>query len=132
MKRIEWKPAYETGIAAVDHEHATLIAAINGLLERTAAGCPDDEAARALGEIHALVQAHFALEERIMRDRRVPGFGAHKNDHERLLDDIRDIMDDVGRDGGGDRDAFAERLHDWFADHFASLDRGLHQADGRS
>ncbi len=30
MTRIEWKPAYQTGLAAVDHEHETLIATING------------------------------------------------------------------------------------------------------
>ena len=46
-----------------------------------------------LGEIHARIAAHFALEEKIMREAHYDRFEAHKEDHEHLLDEIRDIMD---------------------------------------
>ena len=36
---------------------------------------------------------HFALEERIMRDSGYSEYEDHKDDHEELLDEIRDLMD---------------------------------------
>jgi hemerythrin len=39
--------------------------------------------------------AHFALEERFMREHGYDQLALHKADHERLLDEIREIMDDI-------------------------------------
>jgi len=47
-----------------------------------------------LGELYARIAAHFALKEKIMRDNGYDEYHDHKADHERLLDDIRDLMDD--------------------------------------
>ena len=80
-----------------------------------------------LGELYARVGAHFALEEKIMRDHQYDEYRDHKNDHERLLDDIRDLMDD---DEGGacvDVAAFGERLDGWFGEHFRTRDARLHK-----
>jgi hemerythrin len=52
-----------------------------------------------LGEIYARISAHFALEEKDMQARAYPERPAHKADHERLLDDLRDIMDEVHDQG---------------------------------
>jgi hypothetical protein len=52
--------------------------------------------------------------------------GAHKSDHERLLDDIRDIMDEHIEHGVLDDRAFSDRLAAWFGDHFKTFDARLH------
>jgi hypothetical protein len=44
------------------------------------------------GDLYKGISAHFALEERSMRERVRPT-RPHKNDHERLLDELRDIME---------------------------------------
>ena len=46
------------------------------------------------GDLFKAISAHFALEERFMRERGYDQLVQHKNDHERLLDEIRDIMED--------------------------------------
>jgi len=132
MALLEWKDDYRTGVDSIDYEHERLILAINGMFGQA----PKGDALKAhlldtLGDIHALVEAHFALEEKIMRDNRYSDYVPHKKDHDRLLDVIRDIMDDVEAerqtDVGGD---LQERMSSWFEIHFATLDRELHNKLG--
>lgn len=129
-KQIDWQPQFETGIASVDHEHRALIDGINRFLamldEGGGGGAAEREAA--LGEIFADISAHFALEERKMA---VMGYGAlaeHKADHERLLDELRDIMDDLEAAGAPGAD-LPDRLRDWFTVHFSTHDARLHGAE---
>jgi hemerythrin-like metal-binding protein len=127
MNRIEWRPEFSTGLAEVDHEHRGLIALINEALDRCA-DAPADRGAiqRSLGEIYARTTAHFALEERLMERLEYDQRREHKGDHERLLDDIRDIMDGVGQDAGFDAERFAARLSSWFSEHFRTHDARFH------
>ncbi|MBC8269321.1 MAG: hemerythrin family protein [Rhodospirillaceae bacterium] len=129
MSLLEWKDEYRTGFPSIDYEHQTLILAINDIFEDSSSD--QESLLSALAEIHALVEAHFALEEKIMRDQRYPAYIPHKQDHERLLDEIRDIMDAVEKYGKIDTGvALGERLSAWFAVHFASLDKDLHAMIG--
>lgn len=127
MNRIEWRSEFSTGIAEVDHEHRGLIGLINGALDRCADAPSDRDAIQtALGEIYARTTAHFALEERLMERLEYDQRREHKGDHERLLDDIRDIMDGVGQDAGFDAGSFAARLGAWFGEHFRTQDARFH------
>ena len=128
---IQWREAFEIGVASVDHEHRQLIAMINQALDAMPEVDSGEHVADSLGEIHARISAHFALEEKIMREMGYDAFADHKADHERLLDDIRDIMDEVESDAWRDhRQALAERLDAWFTDHFRSHDARLHKLTG--
>jgi len=126
MALIEWREAYETGSASIDHEHRELIGLINALYGTLGGTGARDEVTDFLDEIHARIAAHFALEERMMRDIGYPEVAGHKADHERLLDEIRDIMDQHAADGNFDyEDVLAERLRVWFTEHFQTLDARL-------
>jgi hemerythrin len=57
-------------------------------------------------------------------------FAVHKTDHERLLDEIRDIMDNVEDDQDIDDEALGARLETWFARHFETHDARLHRQLG--
>lgn len=127
MSVIEWKQDFKTGFPSIDYEHEHLIAAINGLADGISVDSPFDEVEFQLGGIHALVEAHFALEEKIMRDMKYLGYAEHKEDHDRLLDEIRDIMESVAADAAFDyRAALGERVGAWFGHHFRTLDPKLH------
>lgn len=127
MALLEWHDRYGVGNPAVDHEHRELIALINRLHAALAAGGPGSGIEAFLGDLHRGIAAHFALEERLMREHRYDDYHAHKEDHERLLDEIRDIMEEC-------RDAdltaieaeLARRLDAWFTRHFATHDARLH------
>jgi len=126
MTLLEWRDEYRIGIAEVDHEHQGLIGLINDVHAALEADRSSARIEEFLGEIYARISAHFALEEKDMRARRYPEFSQHKADHERLLDDIRDIMDEHSESGVLDDQAFLNRLAAWFGDHFKTYDARLH------
>lgn len=126
MALLDWRKEFSVGVASVDHEHQELIALINAL--HAALGKTDDPQAipAFLGEVYAQIAAHFALEERIMRENRYDEYAEHKADHERLLDEIRDMMDGYELRGAFDDETLARRLRDWFGEHFRTKDSRLH------
>ena len=128
MGLLEWRDEFRIGIPEVDHEHRELIALINALHARLTAPGETAGVGEFLGELHAQIAAHFALEEKVMRSRRYAGFESHKSDHERLLDEIRDIMDGYELHGRYDPGALGAALDAWFTEHFRTHDARLHHA----
>ena len=126
MALIEWTDDMKIGIASVDHEHATLVNEINTIGDLIARGDASDSITALLGRIHSHIEAHFALEEKIMREIGYLGYEAHKEDHDRLLEDIRDIMDDTASASGPVFGQLGQRLSSWFSEHFRTLDRSFH------
>ncbi len=127
MNLIEWKEEFSVGVPSIDHEHQQLIELINQLNEMAQAGRGFDSAIEALGEINVQISAHFALEEKIMRDMRYDAYDDHKADHEELLDELREIMDEVDGDGGYDESRLGGELNRWFSEHFRTHDARLHR-----
>ncbi|MDH5345033.1 MAG: bacteriohemerythrin [Gammaproteobacteria bacterium] len=126
MSLIEWRDDFSVGVTSVDLEHRELIDLINDLHAVMGEGGDYDRIVAALGEIYAQISAHFALEEKFMRDTRYAGYPAHKGDHEKLLDDLRDIMDGVEDDGSYDEARLSRDLEAWFTEHFRTHDAKLH------
>ena len=130
MPLIHWKDEFSVGVPAVDLEHRELIALINAAhVEMRQDGGPE-AVGDFLGEIYARIAAHFALEEKIMREKKYDQYGEHKRDHERLLDGIRDIMDAYDDGQLYDEPRFARVLSEWFVGHFKSHDARLHNRLG--
>ena len=124
---LAWKPEYSLGIPAVDHEHRELFELINELHARLGESGSDTTVIDFLGELFSKISSHFALEEKEMRDGRYAELPAHKSDHERLLDEIRDLMDDYEDGGYVDLELFATELERWFSVHFSTHDAALHR-----
>ncbi len=125
---IAWRAAFETGIADVDHEHRQLVELINALALQVAGAGDAAQIQAFLGEVFAKIAAHFALEESIMRGQNYDAYAAHKAEHERLLDEIRDIMDAVSDGSLADyRGVLAATVRDWFVGHFQTMDARLHK-----
>lgn len=130
MTLIEWKEEFALGVPGVDHEHRELIELINQLHAEVEGAADRAAVIDFLGELHASISAHFALEERMMREADYDEYDAHKDDHERLLDDIHAMIDDVETGSGVDFGGFSARLDDWFSAHFRTLDARLHDRLG--
>ena len=131
MALIEWKEAFKVGVPSVDHEHREMIDLLNELHAGLQGKADKAAVSRFLGEVHARISAHFALEEKIMRDHRYDLYEDHKADHERLLDEIRDIMEHYENDDYFDyEEVLASHLHGWFTAHFKTRDARLHKMLG--
>ncbi len=127
MALIPWRKEFEIGIPSVDHEHQELIELINTLYGKIEARDARTSVSGFLAEIHAKIAAHFALEERIMREKSYFEYEEHKADHEELLDDIREIMENYEMGAYLDyEDTLGAHLNDWFTNHFKTKDARLH------
>ena len=128
MALIEWQHSFSIGIESVDYEHRQLIDMINALYGRLSTDAPKDDIGQFLGEVDARISAHFALEEKAMRDLHYDQLDDHKADHENLLDQIRDITDAFERGAYVNYgDVLAAHLKIWFTEHFRTKDARLHR-----
>ncbi len=127
MTLLPWSERFKLGIPAVDHEHKELIDLINTLHDRLGEAPGRDDVMAFLEEINARINAHFALEEKVMRGLAYDELDPHKHEHEALLDGIRDIMDRAETAPFAELEAdLADQLKGWFGNHFATKDARLH------
>lgn len=130
MALIEWKDSYSVGVADVDYEHREMIDLINDLHERLSSQSGELDTSAFLGKIFQAISAHFALEERFMQEKGYDQFSQHKNAHEQLLDEIREIMDNYEAAPDDSSTELSRRLDLWFTEHFKTHDARLHHRLG--
>ena len=126
MSLLQWKPEYSVGDESMDVEHQEMIDLINEIYEKLESDPDPDQVEQCLGDIFSTVSMHFALEERLMRKNNYAEYQAHKDEHEKLLDQIRDLMDDFAADSSAGAVRLEQGLSDWFAGHFSTFDARLH------
>ena len=115
------------GIGSVDYEHQELIALINRLYEDFLEQGALESTQEFLGELHAKISAHFALEERVMHEMAYPGYQDHKDDHERLMDELMEIMEAVELGEDFEARLLGDKLDHWFTEHFRTRDADFHK-----
>jgi hemerythrin len=126
MTLLTFKPEYSVGNDSMDFEHRQMIALINEIYEEMKDRRDPESIEQFLGDVHAAISMHFALEEKIMRDARYAEYDDHKEDHEDLLDQIHDLIDVFHEDNDRGFDLLQERLSNWFGLHFSTYDARLH------
>ena len=131
MTLLHWQDNFAIGIAEVDHEHRELIGLINALHDALGTERAGERVEAFLGDIFADISAHFALEERVMRERRYDALTEHKADHARLLDQLCDMMDMQAAGAALDDAQFGRDLAEWFAGHFRTHDARFHRSLAR-
>jgi hemerythrin len=121
MQLLQWTDRYATGIATADQAHRSLIECVNRLHDGLFAD--DLTADRFLTCLLDEISTRFASEELALRESADEGrFADHKQDHDRLLDEVRDIIEATGQCDDIDSLELAFRLDGWFAHHFTTYD----------
>lgn len=126
MKKLEWKDHYSVGNDSIDFEHQELIGLINSVYTNLEGTRDIAEVEQRVSQVHSEISAHFALEERLMREAGYAEFEEHKNHHEELLDQLRNMMDAIENEGASALDELSEKLDAWFELHFSTYDARLH------
>ena len=129
MSLLTWRPEFSAGVAEIDHEHRELVGWIGLLLaDLHLQNVEQDRVAHVLGEIYARIAAHFELEEKVMRDAGYDDLTEHKEDHERLLDELRDLMEVHSPHDPDNAARLAAQMNAWFGHHFRNLDAKFHRS----
>ena len=127
MALLEWKDEYSTGIEDVDDEHRDLIDIVNRLYDLMLAQDSKLTVPAFFDGLIKGVSAHFALEERIMDESGYPESARHREDHARLLDELRELKEAFARAEEVDSIELAMRLEPWFSRHLIIHDLPLHR-----
>ena len=131
MSPLQWRGDFDTGIREMDVEHRQLIAHVMELQQELAGDADTSQLLKVLSRIYAEIEEHFTLEERVMQQMRYKAFADHKEDHDTLLDDLREIIDMVKEDGVLDETVLTDDLDRWFSDHFRLHDAKFYDSENR-
>ena len=91
--RIEWHEGLSVGDARIDREHKKLIQRVNDLNAGLVAQRGREEILRLMQRVLDTATAHFASEERVLRDHEYPATEQHQRKHEKLTADFYSAMD---------------------------------------
>ena len=123
---LRWDDSFLIGIDELDYEHKVLIDDIDRLHEELAGHDEKSEIERCLGDIHARMQAHFALEEHVMKERGYEFFDEHKREHEALLNSYTEDMAQFLNDTGVSASTpIEDSLKRWIVDHILNSDKKM-------
>jgi len=120
------KDGLQTGIGSLDYEHRELVGLMEALCDSFDRDEPAQSVSEGFGALYAGASAHFALEERLMRENKYAGYDDHKADHERLLDQIRFMTEAYEKGMCADcGTTLRDCLEGWLADHVEGADAAL-------
>ena len=123
---IRWHDSFLIGIEELDDEHKVLIKDINRLYAEMLGDRKKPEIANYLGEIFVHMQAHFALEEHVMKEHDFVFFEEHKREHEEFLENYTECMLQFlnGEDISA-RNPVEECLQEWVVEHITTSDKKM-------
>lgn len=119
MAYLTWDPAHDTGIPGIDYEHRKLVQMLNDIHELITERAEPPRIADRLADLYTLATAHFALEEKIMRDQKYPGLDERRDMHYRLLDEVREIMDAYETGSQRSSESLPATLRQWLSQAMA-------------
>lgn len=125
-KLFAWSDTYLIGVKELDFEHKDLLDRLNELHLDILRGDEPAVIEACLGEVCTRVAAHFALEERYMRNTRFANYEQHKRQHDQFLDEIYDAVEMFN--GGLEssyQEALETRLESWITNHILTSDKQL-------
>ena len=122
----KWNDSFLIGIEELDQEHKILIDDINRLHEELVMNDEKSEIEECLGDIYTRMQAHFALEEHVMKEHGYKYYDEHKREHEELLDNYTEYMVQFLNDSGVSSDkSIEESLKHWVITHIVTSDKKM-------
>jgi len=86
-----WHPRYSTGIKIIDEQHQEIFLALARLKTAVHMQGEGEDVGRLLDYFELLTQRHFKTEEDFMRLHAFPGFEAHRVEHEKAQENLRDL-----------------------------------------
>lgn len=122
MDLFRWKDDYSVGVAEFDNDHRRLLSLANSVVSGAVRGLSTQEVSEVFDELAIYADRHFSREEDLMRRAEYPGLTEHREEHRRLLSEVRllksrFIADDLPAD------ELAVLLVDWVVVHIQRTDQ---------
>lgn len=124
IKELAWSDKFSTDIGSLDRQHQQLLFLTQNLLNVLSnEGSSLAEKQETFQDLVDHVLAHFAYEERLMRNIGYPGYEAHIVEHNDIRAEIDDIMHDVVHgEGVDDWKGLVSMVQVWVLRHIVASD----------
>ena len=99
--QVSWDRSLETGDPEIDGQHRELFRRIDQLMVATQDRRARAEVGRLLTYLGDYVVSHFSAEERLMVEAEYPGTLAHREEHQRFVEEYARIFQDYRANGAG-------------------------------
>jgi len=120
---IKWKNSFSVGIDIIDEDHKKLLGMINQL--QTAAHYQTDDSLieSTLNELIDYTKYHFSREEQLMKNNNYPDYEAHKKQHEDMVRQITQFVNEYRVDKTRTVDNVILFLKTWLINHINGSDQ---------
>jgi hemerythrin-like metal-binding protein len=119
---IDWNPAYSIGLEEIDEQHKVLFDIINAMWDEVIKREKGAALLDTLDELERYTVTHFTAEETFMRSHGYSKFDAHKQQHDRFIERVRNERLSIEAGGPVSLDMI-NFLKDWLINHILVQDK---------
>ena len=120
---IEWSNELSVGIEEIDAQHKVLVDLLNQMHEaiqqRHAAQVTND----IIDQLGEYTRVHFAVEESLMRILHYPDYERHKEEHERLIEQLSELRAKLDTGKSAVSFELAHFMRTWLTKHIMETDK---------
>ena len=120
---VSWEKKYATGIELIDTQHRKLVSLTNELYRACLSGDDVDVFREAMKSMVNYVRFHFSAEQKLLENINFPGHADHKMQHDTLIMNILETVDDYRKGKPFVPNNFVRTLKDWVFGHIAVHDK---------
>ena len=119
-----WTQKLAIGVAAIDKQHQQLFARADALIAAMKQGRPSEEVRELVTFLKEYCQAHFSLEEKLMRDGGFKGRAVHEQQHRLFTSQFEEIVEQFTVRGPslGVTIELQDLICSWLVNHIGSAD----------
>ena len=122
MDLFQWNDDYSVGVAEFDGDHRRLLQLANAAVNKVVRGNEPEAASEVLDDLIAYAEGHFAREEEAMQRSEYPRLSEHRDEHHRLLNEVRLLKSRFIADDMNPAQV-AKLMVDWVVLHIQHMDR---------
>jgi len=125
MEKMNWRPAYATGIRMIDDDHKMLFSIVNNLVAEVNADTASNprQIESLLEALTEYVDSHFSREELFLEQYGYPKLDEHRDGHDALRHQIDAISNDYQRAPDSiDLEKVCVFLTEWLSEHILKSD----------
>ena len=119
---IKFDDVHLVGIEVIDEQHRHLVSLLNRLNQALAKPHANADINRLFEEAINFTDDHFKTEYRLMQEANYPDIASHEEEHERLLQELKDVMQKLDQ---GNELLILQTLKDWLLNHIYHSDLPL-------
>ncbi len=122
QKFINFTRDEEINIPSIDKQHFNMSRLINKISDGVESK-NQPEINRTLTALLNLLEKHFLLEEKLMKDTKFPGYISHKLEHDRFYEKIKNISSNYQKNNSILDSKLLIEIRNWFFNHIELSDK---------